>query len=1358
MSIVIKNANVNNLKNISLRIEDGHTIITGVSGSGKSSLVFDTIYYEARRHLFELFHIHNSNSYITTTDVDSIVGLKPTIAIFQNTINRNMNSTIATSSGLHALLRILYTNYGTHYCSNCNAELHYRNEAEVINTISNLSQKFELRLLIRILNNEYGSHQTLLYYLYNDFAKDSIWIDGEKKIFDSLDPNKPHNIDVELSLLPLNVSRKDIKKWIEEARKFAVSSLVVKNGNDEYYFSLSKNCQKCNTSNEKIEPSFFNKKCPYCMGEMCEKCNNTGLYPAISQSKWQGLLFSEILSFSIDDFSNFIHKEHLFRESAKIIKEELSKRCNSLLKLNLGYLHLNRKTPTLSRGEYQRLQITKALINNLEDIIYLLDEPSIGLHYLEVQTVMKHLFDLKGDIIYIDHDRNAILCADSCIKMGPGSGNNGGEVVYKGKPDNSLFYDLDIDIREKIKDIHNSIFIKNANARFLKEFDILIPKNHITAITGVSGAGKSTLAHDVIYSSIINKEATNCKTIKNIPSSVYFIDQNPIGVNVRSNPATYIGLLDDLRHLFSEITNLPYSFYSFNRPEGKCQNCDGLGEIEIVMRYQASVWNKCPVCRGKRYSSEVLSQTIPINERHLSIADILDMNPIDLKIIIQHFKDKYSKLINKILVKLNALIDVGLEYIKIGQPSNTLSGGEAQRIKLAKVLGKKIEHDNLLLIDEPTTGLDSREIERFLFLMKKIKSKNNSIIIIEHNLDIIKNCDWIIELGPKGGKYGGELMFMGTFDDLCKSDTLTARAINSINDLNIPIERMNIQSNNIEILNAYANNLKHISVQIPKYQLTVVTGLSGSGKSTLIWDVIEAEVKRSFLESLSIYERYGIGEIKNNKVDLIKGIGLVNTISAEKNIYNPRSTVGSVTHINYYLANLFCKIGKKTCYTCNTEMTNNLEGWFCEKCKILTPYYGPEGFITSKYTGACANCQGVGTIPQVNIDKIIIHPEKPLLNGAMYSPGFFPKNFLGKPGNSGYYFLQSFSKRYNFNPHKTLWNEMSEDAKSKFIYGDKEPMEVTFVNTKGKEYTQTLPFPGFEGWLEGWDVGGAFTDHIECPICNGSGLKKEFHDITILGYNIHDMSNLTIIKLHELINKIPQKNLDRNNNSLYKIWNIIDDKLKFLMKINLSYLQLNRYSSTLSAGEAQRIILVTLLGNEMSNLVLLLDEPTKGLHCCEIDDLIEILKKIRDNGNTLIIVEQDIKFIKEADNIIEIGPKAGSEGGEIVYSGSFKGYMSENTVTTKYFNTNNCINTFSNKLISRYVNIKNAFENNLKIESLSIPLDCLVGVCGVSGSGKSSLIIDTIAHSSVKKNRQHLSLMTRCQLASMDQLKACLLK
>ena len=645
-------------------------------------------------------------------------------------------------------------------------------------------------------------------------------------------------------------------------------------------------------------------------------------------------------------------------------------------------------------------------------------------------------------------------------------------------------------------------------------------------------------------------------------------------------------------------------------------------------------------------------------------------------------------------------------------------------MKLAKYLGRGGLSRRVIILDEPSTGLHPKDLAGLLTVLDRLVKVGATVVVVEHNTDVIRAADWVIDLGPGAGPSGGEVVYMGPVDDLIDCmDSETGKALREESSM-VPREgtsREYSPSKSISIRGARANNLRNIDVDIPKGKLTVVTGVSGSGKSSLVGDVLEAEARRRFLETLSLYERQGTKEGPEAPVDSVTGLGVSLTVTPDRRLYDRRSTVGTATEIWHHLAALFASSGERTCLKCGADMRRD-RTWVCPECGETAMIASPRRFNPTTYGSACITCHGVGTLQNPRPDKLIRNPEKPLCGGAMYSPGFFPQGYLCKPGNGGYDVIQAFSLRHGFNPASTPWREVPEEVRNMFMFGDPYPLEVTSTSPKGRSRKSTVKFNGFYGWIRDWDVGGTYTDTVVCPTCEGKRFRPEYLAVRVDGNNIHELNQMPLNQLKEVINGIE---LSHGNPAQYSLATI-KKRLQFLNQVGLRYVNLNRVSGSLSAGEAQRVKLAGLLGSGLTNLTILLDEPSRGLHPSEVNALMCALGELRDEGNTVVVVEHDLEVISKSDYLIDMGPGAGTNGGLVVAQGTPKEVSKTDTVTGKWLKGKNISLKKEYRTPTSWLTVKGARENNLKEDTISIPLGVLVGVCGVSGSGKSTLMIDTI--------------------------------
>ncbi len=730
--IIIKNAHTNNLKNIDIEIPKHKLVVfTGVSGSGKSSLLFDTIYTEAQRQLIETFSTFARTRMpkLSRPDVDDILNLSTAIVINQNRMGNNLRSTVGTATEVNTYLRLLYSRVGKPFIGP-SFYFSFNHPEGMCPHCKGLGKQIKIDLDL-FLDREKSIRQGAIshpHYRVGGF----LW--KELVSLDVVDSDKPIKefTDDELNLLlfsePFQI--KNAKDKLTYNRNFEgiarkLEKAVAARADDE-------------TAEE--EKNAYTKYFNY---QPCEQCGGTRLNERARNVRLNGLTIAEVCHMELVDVLPFLLV--IDDEISKPILRKAQFLLQQLIEIGVGYLSLERAVGTLSGGESQRVKMSKQMDCNLVDMLYVLDEPSIGLHPRDTENLMNILFRLKdkgNSVFVVEHDPDIIRAAEWIIDIGPKAGKYGGNVVYNGEPEGLLHvesitgdYLLRNDKPTYQRKQGTSFFeIKNANSNNLKNVSCKIPKGVLTCVTGVAGSGKSSLIHECFA--------------KQHPDAIV-IDQSPIGKSSRANAATYIGVFDLIRKEFAAATHADASLFSFNS-KGACPKCNGQGVLTFELHFLDSVKTTCDECEEKRYHSEVLELKL----KDKNIADVLDMT------VAQAAEFFESSKIKKHLLLLQ---EVGLGYLKLGQSLSTLSGGESQRLKIATELKKE---GNIYIMDEPTTGLHMSDIDNLYKIVKTLVKNNNTVIIIEHNLDIIKFADWIIDLGPEGGKKGGEVIFQGLPEDL----------------------------------------------------------------------------------------------------------------------------------------------------------------------------------------------------------------------------------------------------------------------------------------------------------------------------------------------------------------------------------------------------------------------------------------------------------------------------------------------------------------------------------------------------------------------------------------------------------------
>ena len=705
---------------------------------------------------------------------------------------------------------------------------------------------------------------------------------------------------------------------------------------------------------------YRNKMATYMKKGICPSCKGARIkaYPAATLFAKKSI--TEVTDMTIEEAHTHLSKIKLSGNDAIIgdeLKRELVMRIQFLLDVGLSYLTLSRTSPTLSGGEAQRTRLASQIGYGLVGTLYILDEPSIGLHPSDNLLLIKTLHALKdrgNTVIVVEHDEETIASADLVVDIGPEAGIHGGKIIAMGtvadiaKEKKSLTGrylsgDLEIEIPEKRRPFKKdyAITLSGASHHNLKSISCEFPLGLLTVVTGISGSGKSSLITDTLYPILANElnraklDIGECDDIEGLEKidKVIAIDQSPIGRTPRSNPATYTKVLDDIRALFATLPeSQAYGYaagrFSFNVREGSCYNCRGFGSITIDMDFMEDEVIVCPHCQGRRYDPK----TLDITYRKKNIYDVLEMDLAEALLFFEDFPH-----INR---KLKFLVDVGLGYIKLGQAATTLSGGEAQRIKLGKELMRPQTGKTLYILDEPTTGLHFHDIQKLIHIVQKLVDKGNTVIVIEHNIDLIKTADWIIDLGPGGGKHGGKIMASGTPEQVAKAKSPTSSFIKEAlskkkRQVTIPkkVKQTTPAVTEITITGAKQNNLKNLSLEIPRGEISVFTGPSGSGKSSLAFETIFAEGRARYIESLSGYARKMLGQQAKPNVEKIDGLSPAIAIEQKKHAGNPRSTLGTMTEVYDYLRIIYARMGVPYCPETGEEIRAITSEYVADKLK-----------------------------------------------------------------------------------------------------------------------------------------------------------------------------------------------------------------------------------------------------------------------------------------------------------------------------------------------------------------------------------------------------------------------------------------
>lgn len=1502
-SIVLRGARQNNLQGIDLDLPLGELIVvTGPSGSGKSSLAFDTIYAEGQRRYVETFSPY-TRQFLDRMDkpqVDAIEGIPPAIAIEQANNVRTTRSTVGTITEINDYLKLLFPRVARGFCPSCSREVRPESPASIA---ADVMERFSGKTVLVCFGVAVpsGTAPSDFFAFLQQQACLRVWLNGRIVRTDEAPALKrlPATILVvqdRIEIRPAGKTR--LTEAVESALRLGNDRLAIIEPGDgsAHPYSSGWHCAHCDENIRPPSPGLFTFNnplgaCPECRGfgriigidwnrvmpdhslsirdgvvkafqtgqsrecqedlirhalrrEVDVRCpfedlpksdqdwviNGEGkTQDAWENGNWYGVkgyfewlesktykmhirvLLSryrsyqpcpscgggrfqpETLNFRIDPgltISDVAAKPvaelaSIIRDlpvspadtSATLVRDQVLSRLGYLEQVGLGYLTLDRPTRSLSGGEIQRVNLTTCLGASLVNTLFVLDEPSVGLHPRDTERlldVLRGLRDKGNTLLVVEHEEAVIRAADHLVDIGPGRGNAGGRLLFSGPAD--AFHGVDsltadylegrksIPIPAKRRKPRKFLDLRGVRHHNLHNIDVKVPLGVLCAVTGVSGSGKTSLVRDVIHRHLAGEDPGEDEAAGFVKSlrgddeidEVILVDQSPLARSPRSTPAVYLGAYDGIRELFGTSPEAlaagfsPGSF-SFNSGNGRCERCGGLGFEKVEMQFLSDLFLRCPECDGKRFRTPVLG----IHIGGKSIHDVLEMTAGEAISFFQPLDPRGA-----ITRPLRLLADVGLDYLRLGQPVNALSGGESQRLKLVHHLAQKREAGSLLVFDEPTTGLHFDDVALLLKVFHRLVDEGNSVIVIEHNLEVIKSADWVVDLGPEAGEAGGRVVATGTPEAVAQvAASHTGRFLEKVLSGTQSVVAENAArprrrarpSTSITIRGAREHNLKNISADIPRDGMVVVTGLSGSGKSTLAFDILFAEGQRRFLDSMSPYARQFVEQMEKPEVDAIEGLPPSVAIEQRVTRGGGKSTVATVTEIYHFLRLLFSKLGTQFCPACEVPVEPRTPAAICDEVRRIAAkgrvqifanlVKARKGFHTD--VARAAGRQGIETL---------------LVDGHLVEVARFEKlerfkehtidALVGTIDKAGAKAVDDIVRRAltlgrgtaKVIDHRgdatVLSTEMNCPSCSR-AFEPLDPRLFSFNSPHGW-------CPHCRGFGEVWSSSGGreFDSQIEaeldeerrhesleddeprpCPVCRGSRLNETAAHVYLQGHSITDLTKAPAADALEIAGKL--RFTGTQGDIAKDILSEICQRLEFLATVGLDYLSLDRSAKTLSGGEAQRIRLAAQLGSNLRGVLYVLDEPTIGLHPRDNARLLDALSTLVGKGNSLVVVEHDEETMRRADHILDLGPGAGRRGGEIVASGTLAEILkSEKSLTGRALREPMPHPSRGKRRpkAEAWITVRAARLHNLRSIDVAIPANRLSVITGVSGSGKSTLL------------------------------------
>ncbi|MFN7986949.1 MAG: hypothetical protein U0529_05720 [Thermoanaerobaculia bacterium] len=1359
-TISLCGAREHNLAGFDLEIPRGKlTVVTGVSGSGKSSLAFDTLLREGQRRFLELVpsYARQFAGGFRRPEIVSVEGLGPAVAVSQGIALSNPRSTVGTMTEVWDLLRLLYARLGEApegvtlsrglfgfngegACPSCRGlGVEDRLDPELL--VADASRTIREGALRVSTPNGYLMYSQVTLAVLDDVLRahggsvDVPWRDLSDEVRGVV-LNGSDRLLVPFGKHPLE----NRLKW---------KGITARPREEGHYRGLLPVMEEILRGKRNDSILRFVRTSP------CRDCGGSRLRPEARSVLWRGRPIDALAAFSARELRRFLAADGDGGPVFAPIRDEVLARCALMDDLGLGDLAFDRAAPTLSTAEARRLRLLSLALGDLRGLLVVLDEPSAGLHPRDIARLLRVLRGLRDrgqTVVVVDHDPALARSADWLVDLGPGPGSAGGRLLFSGPPDDLLAPDgPDTPTRRWLLEEAAATLSPGASRGTsprataasssglalvalagLTRHNVagvtlrLLP-HALNLVTGVAGAGKSSLLAAAVER--LRADAAFPRVV--------VIDADPIGRTPRSNPATYTGAFDLVRDLFAatpaaKARGFGKGHFSFNTAGGRCESCEGAGVHEVGMRYLGSVDLVCDACAGRRFHPDVLEVRLD----GLSIADVLERSVADAA---ARFRGH-----QRLARILDALLGLGLGYLPLGQPATTLSGGEAQRVKLATELAKA-SSPALVVLDEPTTGLHAADVAVLVAAFGRLCEAGHTLLVADHDLGLVRAADRVTELGPGSGPDGGRVVVEGSLEDLVAcAEAPTGAALRG--EVVVAAEPSaaartagaeNGDDAVLELSGVTTHNLRGVTAAFPVPGFTVVTGPSGSGKSSLVFDTLLAESQARFADLVSPWARRFLPMKGGAELEAASGLTAAVAVPAEAGRRNPRATVGTVTEIDERLRLLFARAGSRPCPRCGRDAS----GPACACGERLAPLWAAD-FSPHAERGACPSCRGLGFLEACDPSRLVSRPDLPLDGGALDGTRFGA--YLGEADGQHMATLRAAAGALGLDVSGP-WRGLSPEARSLAMDGAGERVfDVPWEYRRGKRtgvHRFSSPWKGLARLVEaeyervhaderGEELEPLLVDR-PCAACGGERLRPAARAVVFAGLRAPEAAALDADGLAAWLDG--PAGADAGTGLEHVAGPIRSDlrrRVEALRDSGLGYLSPSREIATLSGGEAQRVRLAAALGGGLVGVTYVLDEPTQGLHPRDTARLAAVLRGLAEAGNAVVVVEHDAALVAAADHVVELGPGSGPDGGLVVASGSPADLRSDaSTYTGRLLRRAVPRRSSAPRALSPGVTVRGAYWHNLKDVDVSFPAGGLVVVAGVSGSGKSTLVLDVLAPS-----------------------------